>query len=386
MDPFSEPFGYADFLCYVNVEFGPGGAISHSVSNKQCLKLKLLPYLIPKSEYQYFNNKNGNGPQLIDDVTQESCAFLGVSEYVPKDYLDRQYVVLELISAKLSACTIPPTTTVNNANSATPLTTSKRFVNYTLLIKTVPKLDKNPTVIERRFSDFSTLYQSIKSIQSLSHLLGNGFNFPKKVIVGNFSFPNIADRSKEFARLLKLCMDQDELLHSAPFVSFLLDKELKEAHTIITTADPEDVLTLIETAYRIETKIYMPNLQKVQSLPLIKRLVVTFAMLIFTHYRSGNFAQLGQILNSFNDVLISPSLVLLLNNGRYKSIIRSCLNFLIEVDQDYTVLDSSHREVIHKHISDDCTTTENNAKIDLSSFLHDRNLCSFQDRGISLHE
>lgn len=351
--------------------------------------MKLLPYMIPKSEYQYFND-NKNGPQVINDVTQESCAFLGVSDYVPKDYLSRQFVVLELISAKLSACTISQTpTTVNNINniSSSSLISSKRYVNYTLLIKTVPKLDKNPTVIERRFSDFSTLYQSIKSIQSISPLIGNNFNFPKKVIVGNFSFPNIAERSKEFARLLKLCMDYDELLCSAPFVSFLLDKELKEAHIIITTADPEDVLTLIETAYRIETKIYMPKIDKIKSLPLIKRLVVTFAMLIFTRYRCGNYAQIGSLIDPFNNVLISPSLVLLLNNGRYKSIIRSCLNFLIEVDQDNSILDSNQRDIIHNHISDDQLATENsNAKIDLSSFLHDRNLCSFQDRGISLHE
>lgn len=139
----------------------------------------------------------------------------------------------------------------------TPPSASKRFVNYTLLIKTVPGLDKNPAVIERRFSDFLLLYQGLKSQESTAKLVDQHVTFPKKVYLGNFSLTNIAERSIEFSRLLNLCVTNDHLLRSIPFITFLMDKELKEAHRLSTCGDPDDVQALLETAHNIEQKLYL---------------------------------------------------------------------------------------------------------------------------------
>lgn len=245
------------------------------------------------------------------DVTKATCAFLGNSDYVPNHIFGRRKVVLELISAKLSQPTVfnvpanasytnlvtlneqqhpsidlnstntnnnngtpssilsrrrrkdnfSPNTSlggiVNSETSPSSHSSSKRFVNYTILIKTIPGLDKHPALIERRFSDFLLLHQSLKNLETAGKLVDRYVTFPKKVYMGNFSLTNIAERSIEFSRLLNLCMTTTSLLWSAPFIAFLLDKELKEAHKLSLCGDPDDVQVLIETVYHIERKLYL---------------------------------------------------------------------------------------------------------------------------------
>lgn len=248
------------------------------------------------------NSILGLNPRYID-VTKATCAFLGNSDYVPIDKLGRRRVVLEIISAKLSQpttfnvplntsssglVTLPeqqglrlnhnastpnrqtsPTTNRRDSNGhnlsitpslyspSSPTISSKRYVNYTILIKTAPGLDNNPAVIERRFSDFLQLYQGLKSQESYAKIVDRYITFPKKVYMGNFSLGNIAERSIEFSRLLSLCISDINLLWSNSFISFLLDKELKEAHKLSLCGDPDDVQALIETAYFIERKLFL---------------------------------------------------------------------------------------------------------------------------------
>lgn len=252
------------------------------------------------------------------DVTKETCAFLGNYDYVPNTKFKTRKVILELVSAKLSQSngySIPPNSSFsnlitlnedssqlissttstgsdtsslrsNNSHSSaglaqsdprggqvrirTPLksapytpppqtspSSSRKFVNYTILIKTVPGLDKYPAVIERRFSDFLTLYQGLRSRDSYSEIVDRNVTFPKKVYMGNFSLEKIAERSIEFTRLLHLCLSEQALLWSIPFISFLIDKELKEAHRLSLIGDPDDVQALIENAFYVEQKLYL---------------------------------------------------------------------------------------------------------------------------------
>lgn len=247
------------------------------------------------------------------DVTKATCAFLGNSDFVPNYRFKHRRVVLELISAKLSQLapynlsnsynhsslvTLPERLTdadhsnrsVQNAqrvtnhtsltthlvenspnnksyngnislSSTSPILSSKRFVNYTLLIKTTPGLDNHPAVIERRFSDFLLLYQGLKSHEAYAKVVDKYVTFPKKVYMGNFSLTNIAERSILFTRLLDLCTSKTHLLWSIPFISFLLDKELKEAHRLTLCGDPDDMQALIETAYYILQKLYLDGIK-----------------------------------------------------------------------------------------------------------------------------
>lgn len=254
------------------------------------------------------------------DVTKMKSAFLANSQFVPcnKIYKLKRTVQLEIISAKLSdnnnnntpskfnynsnnddvsrnsrnhssdnltgeainssSSSIQPRVAFhhdtppskkNNFNLSTPSKgsspslTSRRYVNYTLLMKNVPGLDTHPALIERRFSHFASLYYSLKNDSELSkHLEENSqFNsFPKKILIGNFSLENIAERCVEFARLLNVCMSNKDILRSSPFISFLLDKELIEAHNFLLQDDVDNAQGSLETAYQIIKKLFLNNL------------------------------------------------------------------------------------------------------------------------------
>lgn len=307
----NSPLGYQYFLHDINFEYNPGGNHSTILTNKQSFKMKCLPYMVER-------DMQGSGSFLSDfcsnelvderlvDVTKESCAFLGNSEYVPDLKSNRRRVVIELISAKLSqtktynvaingsqtkkpehisyGSVISSNSDDNTSQSdipverpadysrvsttsqpSTPPVSSRRFVNYTILIKTTPGLDTRPAVIERRFSDFLHLYQGLKSDPIRGRIVDGCVTFPKKVLVGNFSLINIAERSIEFSRLLSLCVLRKELLWSTSFVAFLLDKELKEAQQLALYGDPDDCQALIESAYYIEQKLYINRLEKAES-------------------------------------------------------------------------------------------------------------------------
>lgn len=314
----SEPLGYHHFLYDVNIEYNPGGNRSRLTDNKHCFKMKYLPYMIGRNIHNSNINESisdndidndcdpdsqtesdkqiSSATQFQDsryvDVTKTTCAFLGNSEYVPNNQTKHRHVVLEMISAKLSqpahymtpnssftnlldltedpeqpTCSNDrlPTETSNGSStviqsqisSSAPPISSKRFVNYTILIKTAPGLDRHPAVIDRRFSDFLQLYQGLKSHEAYAKIIDEYVAFPKKVYMGNFSLIKIAERSVEFTRLLSLCMTRSCLLWSVPFISFLIDKELKDAHRLSLFGDPDDVQALIETAYFIVKKLYI---------------------------------------------------------------------------------------------------------------------------------
>lgn len=380
-----EPLGYQHFLCDVNIEYNQGGDRTFLDCNKHTFKLKYLPYMIENrligseddkqshigskgrvssrkcslassSESSLNNCDNNNTTATTNtsssslllhssqqdsnngdcyhvdskliDVTKETCAFLGNSDFVPNYNKNRQRsVLLELISAKLSCSTannlsansshtslvalaeqptieqlqhhqqingrcsstsspdqnddtssntiqfssqtFTPSNNITASSSSSPIppspsSSSKRYVNYTILIKTMPGLDKHPAVIERRFSDFLLLFQGLKTHEPYAKLIDKHVTFPKKVYMGNFSWTNIAERSVEFSRLLSLCIRNDNLLWSTPFISFLLDKELKEAHRLSLFGDPDDVQSLIETSFYIEQKLYLDSVLQVQ--------------------------------------------------------------------------------------------------------------------------
>lgn len=297
-----EPLGYQHFLRDVNIEFNRGGNHVSLDDNKYCFKMKFLPYMVRRDEirgslkelYSYKDAANqenvkdvvqpnhndtddcdqdissrSNDPCSTEDiellkhldVTQTTCAFLGNSDYVPSDNFRRRRVVLELISAKLSQPQI----------TQTPTPSSKRFVNYTILIKSAPGLDSRPAVIERRFSDFLLLYQGLKASRAHAEIIDKYVNFPGKVYMGNFSLVKIAERSVEFTRLLNLCMSRQDLLWSKPFISFLIDKELAEVHRLaLVGGDPEDAQSLLDTVYHIKQKLYangMPSSSTSSSSP-----------------------------------------------------------------------------------------------------------------------
>lgn len=76
-------------------------------------------------------------------------------------------VTFEIITAK----------TIGTSHSS-----QSKYVVYTILVKRSPGLETQPGLIERRYSDFLTLYQALK--KRFTNLMAD-FPFPKKVSILN---------------------------------------------------------------------------------------------------------------------------------------------------------------------------------------------------------
>lgn len=366
--------------------------------------------------------------ESLIDVTKATCAFLGNSDYVPIEEFERKRrrprVVMELISAKLSqnASSSAPTTSLSSNNLKNlvdlaessainnsfnsdihcrngdndnnhralatsspvgPLTSSRKFVNYTILVRQTPGIDHHPAVIERRFSDFLTLYQGFKSKKQYAKILDQVVTFPKKVYTGNFNISKIVERSFEFTNLLNLCLYKHSFLWSVPFASFLIDKELKEAHWLSLFGDPDDVEALVETVYNILRKLYLrfsneiDTNQKVSRSPssvssstssastntsisstattsqrnslitsigpINQRFLVTYCMLFIVHCRNQNYDELNRLIDEFGQLISAPDFVDSLIPTRHYSSLRACLLFLMNLNQ-CPVIDADKRQ------------------------------------------
>ena len=102
----------------------------------------------------------------------------------------------------------------------------KKHVTYTVMMKRASE-DKHPAVICRRYNDFCYLYERILCTFHPS-ILGE-FQFPKKVIIGNFKAEVITERTDAFHKFLNLIAQNDKLLYSDYFHAFLCSDEQNEA-------------------------------------------------------------------------------------------------------------------------------------------------------------
>ena len=94
----------------------------------------------------------------------------------------------------------------------------KKHVTYTIMMKRAQE-DKHPAVICRRYNDFCYLYERILCTFHPS-ILGE-FQFPKKVLIGNFKAEVITERTDAFHKFLNLIAQNDKLLYSDYFHAFL---------------------------------------------------------------------------------------------------------------------------------------------------------------------
>ncbi|XP_035222188.1 sorting nexin-21-like [Stegodyphus dumicola] len=145
-----------------------------------------------------------------------------------------QRVTFEIVSAK----------TVTDAK--------KKYVSYTILVKRAPGLETQPGVLERRYSDFLSLFQTLK--KRYPSLLGD-FPFPKKAILGNFTADVITERSVAFQHFLAFSYSVRELRQSLELADFLYTREIQEAHSMMKLGQFEDSSVLLENIYFVQEKI-----------------------------------------------------------------------------------------------------------------------------------
>ena len=106
----------------------------------------------------------------------------------------------------------------------------KKHVTYTVMMKRAGG-EVHPAVISRRYNDFCYLYERILCTFHPS-ILGE-FQFPKKVLIGNFKAEVITERTDAFHKFLNMIAQNDKLLYSDYFHAFLCSDEQNEAVSYI---------------------------------------------------------------------------------------------------------------------------------------------------------
>ena len=106
----------------------------------------------------------------------------------------------------------------------------RKHVAYTIMMKRASG-EVQPAVICRRYNDFCYLYERILCTFHPS-ILGE-FQFPKKVLLGNFKAETITERTDAFHKFLNLIASSDKLLYSDYFHAFLCSDEQNEAVSYI---------------------------------------------------------------------------------------------------------------------------------------------------------
>lgn len=125
---------------------------------------------------------------------------------------------------------------------------------YTVLVKKSPGLERLPGVLERRYSDFLSLFAGLRRrYTSCSQL--RDFPFPRKALLGNFTAEVITERSVAFRRLLTRIHGSPELRRSPEFTEFTWGREVCRAHRLMAAGQFEDAAVLLENAYSVQEKV-----------------------------------------------------------------------------------------------------------------------------------
>lgn len=128
----------------------------------------------------------------------------------------------------------------------------KKHVEYTVMMKRAAE-DKHPAVVSRRYNDFCYLWERILCTFHPS-ILGD-FQFPKKVLIGNFKAEVITERTDAFHKFLNLIAQNDKLLYSDYFHAFLCSDEQNEAVSNIKLGKYDDAAPLLEIIFYIREKL-----------------------------------------------------------------------------------------------------------------------------------
>ncbi|XP_017480025.1 PREDICTED: sorting nexin-20 isoform X1 [Rhagoletis zephyria] len=165
----------------------------------------------------------------------------------------------------------------------------KRYVVYELSVRQDSSIiDPQPASIQRRYTDFRNLYNSLKKEfpTKMSSLY-----FPNKVLVGNFSADLIAERSAAFETFLSHVVSCSTLRDTPAFLHFLQDHELAKACQLLDERRNEMAIPLLENCFRLLNKIFMDRSRAV--LLILCRLVAACTMSPVPHHSAERWATLA---------------------------------------------------------------------------------------------
>lgn len=192
---------------------------------------------------------------------------------------------------------------------------SKKYVVYDVSCRQETKTqeDSNPTTIERRYTDFLKLYETLKKE---SPKLVENVAFPKKRIMGNFNCDLISERAVAFENFLDYILTIGPLKDSPSFLNFLQDEELTKACRLIDERRNEIAIPIFENSFQLLNKVFLDKSRPV--LLLLCRIVAACTSSPIPHPASQKWTELS--LRRFEHVSDTEILVLyipLLNAASY---------------------------------------------------------------------
>lgn len=132
-------------------------------------------------------------------------------------------------------------------------TVGKKHVIYTLQIRFISENDDlTPSVIERRYTQFESLYNGLK--KEFPALMAE-ISFPKKKLTGNFDNELISTRSTAFEALLAHIATESKLRMSKPMQTFLQELELNEAKELFDRQSYALAFDKFQSVYKLLTKV-----------------------------------------------------------------------------------------------------------------------------------
>lgn len=228
---------------------------------------------------------------------------------------------------------MPPADSVDNS-------TIKKYVVYDLNIRqdSTQATDPSPVTIERRYTDFLTLYDALRKDHPI-HM--QTVVFPKKVFIGNFSSDLIAERSASFEAFLDHIVSTVVLRESPHFLQFLQDAELTRACQFLDERRNEQAVPILEDCFRLLNKIFMDRAKSV--LLLLCRLVAACTTSPVPHPSAEKWAELA--LRRYDSVSDADLLAL------YIPLLHTCVHLWWQRGRDNKFLDDRLKAIESKGIT-----------------------------------
>ncbi|XP_055595345.1 sorting nexin-20-like isoform X1 [Uranotaenia lowii] len=215
----------------------------------------------------------------------------------------------------------------------------KRYVVYDVSVRknNDSASDPHPTTIERRYTHFLKLYESLRKE---SPQLLQSVNFPKKVLMGNFSQELAGERSMAFESFLDYIITVPSLRDSEHFLEFLQSDELRRAGQLVDERRYELAVPILENIFRVLNKIFLDKSKWV--LLLLCRLVTACTTSPIPHPQAEQWAELA--LRRYEHVCDTELLVL------YIPLLQTCLHLWWQRGRDRSLLEQRLDEMGKKGI------------------------------------
>ncbi|XP_041376514.1 sorting nexin-21-like [Gigantopelta aegis] len=177
------------------------------------------------------------------------------------------------------------------------------YVVYTILIASHHHgVEKVPTQVEKRYSDFAVLNDRLRKAfpRQMSDIA-----FPKKVLLGNFSSRTIARRSRAFEQYLFHIFSIYQLRYSEEFADFFFQSEFRAASAFLCEEQYSQAIPLFEKCLPIAEKLIGGRHRKVVF--ILCALIVCYHSLenLVSACRYAEFALICQHENVNSDLCIS---------------------------------------------------------------------------------